>query len=343
MRPRKVIQRFLGWVPQSRRPRLLVALAAVTLVAAAVAGSIYLIGRSGSPSATPTPLPPLACDAPPLIDPVPQEREAGWRRVAAPPADDCFSLSPTVGDVSGIAPESAFVLVSEVPLDTSALAERVRAEPALNLEVEPLAAEQASARPDLRAEYRYSVQSTEPMAPGQVYRFTLLDSAGETPLRTWAFQTQSVLRVVQTLPADQSTEVPLNIGIELTFSHDGVEGVEARWRIDPPVQGRFEVHKRVVVFVPKELQANTLYTVTLEAGLTVPGSAIETASEFRFQFETGSGERTGETPGGPPGLQFSRLTWESSTGEPPALALFGYDAGAELTLPFTVYRFAGRG
>ncbi|HLA18240.1 MAG TPA: MG2 domain-containing protein [Dehalococcoidia bacterium] len=342
MRPRKVLQRFLGWVPQSRRSRLLGALAAVTLVAVAVAGSIYLAGRSEAPPATPTPLPPLACDAPPLIDPLPQEREDGWRRVAAPPADDCFSLSPTVEDVSGIAPESGFVLVSKDPLDAAALAERIRAVPALDLEIEPLAAEQASARPDLKADYRYSIRSTEPMASGQVYRFTLLDSAGETPLRTWAFQTQSVLRVVQTLPADQSTEVPLNIGIELTFSHDGVDGVEARWEIAPAVQGRFEVHKRVVAFVPKELQANTLYTVTLKPGVTVPDSELEMTADFRFQFETGSEERTGETPGGPPRLQFSRLTWEASTGEPPALALFGYDAApAKLTLPFTAYRFAG--
>jgi len=342
MGPRKVLHRFLGWVPQNRRSRLLGALAAVTLVATAVAGSIYLVGRSDSPPTTPTPLPPLACDGPPLIDPLPQQREDDWRRVAVLPADDCFSLSPTVEDVSGIAPESEFLLVSKDPLDAASLAERIKSEPALKLEVKPSGSDQASARPGGNAEYRYSIQPMEAMAPGQVYRFTLLDSAGETPLRTWAFQTQSVLRVVQTLPADQSTEVPLNIGIELTFSHGGVDGVQERWEIDPPVQGRFEVHKRVVVFVPKELQANTLYTVTLKPGVTVLGSELEITADFRFRFETGSGDRTGETPGGPPRLQFSRLTWESSTGEPPALALFGYDAGpAKLTLPFTVYRFAG--
>src|SRR3990172_11075971 len=333
MRPRKVLQRFLGWVPQNRRSRLLGGLTAVTLVAAVAAGFIYLAGRTEAPPVTPTPLPPLACDAPPLIDPLAQVAEDGWQRVPAPPAEDCFSLSPTVEEVSSIAPESEFVLVSKDPLDAAALAKRIRTEPALQLEVQPIASEQASARPGRNAEYRYSVQPKEPMAPGQVYRFTLLDSAGATPLRTWAFQTQSVLRVVQTLPADQSTEVPLNIGIELTFSHDGVDGVEERWEIDPPVQGRFEVHKRVVVFVPKELQANRLYTVTLKAGVTVAGSELETTADYGFQFETGSEERTGETPGGPPRPPFSPLTWESSTGEPPALALFGYETGsARLTL-----------
>src|SRR3990170_5902139 len=105
MRLRKVLQGFLGWVPQNRRSRLLGALAAVTLVAAVVAGSIYPVGRSEAPPvtpATPTPLPPLACDAPPLIDPLLQGAEDGWRRGLAPPAADCFSPSPTVEDVRGI-------------------------------------------------------------------------------------------------------------------------------------------------------------------------------------------------------------------------------------------------
>src|SRR3990172_8681109 len=124
MRPRKVLQRFLGWVPQNRRSRLLGALAAVTLVAAVVAGSIYLVGRSEAPPVTPATAAPLACDAPPLIDPIPQGAEDGWRRVPAPPADDCFSLSPTVEEISGIAPESGFVLVSKDPLDAAALAKR---------------------------------------------------------------------------------------------------------------------------------------------------------------------------------------------------------------------------
>src|SRR3972149_4868105 len=155
MRPRKVLQRFLGWVPQNRRSRLLGARA-----------------------------------APPLIDPRPQGAEDGWRRVLAPPADDCFSLSPTVEEVSGIAPESEFVLVSKDPLDAAALAKRIRTEPALQLEVQPIASGRASARPGRNAEYRYSVPPKEPLAPGQVYRFTLLDSAGATPLRTWGFQPQ---------------------------------------------------------------------------------------------------------------------------------------------------------
>src|SRR3990172_8662871 len=97
MRPRKVLQRFLGWVPQNRRSRLLGGLPAVTLVAAVAAGSIYLAGRSEAPPVTPTPLPPLVCDAPPLIDPLPQVAEKGWQGVAAPPAEGCFSPSPPPG------------------------------------------------------------------------------------------------------------------------------------------------------------------------------------------------------------------------------------------------------
>ena len=69
--------------------------------------------------------------------------------------------------------------------------------------------------------------------------------------------------------------------------------------------------KRVVVFVPKELQANTLYTVTLKPGVTVPDSELEMTADFRFQFETGSEERTGETPGEPPRRRYCR--WSGLT------------------------------
>jgi hypothetical protein len=148
---------------------------------------------------------------------------------------------------------------------------------------------------------------------------------------------------VQTLPRNESTDVPLNIGIELTFSHDGVAGVEDRFAISPSTPGRFETHKRVVVFVPKALKPRTLYTVTLRPGATIEGSKQRIDQPFTFRFETGTDERSGDTPTDPL-LQFGRAVWESATTEAPVVSLFFMPSENDPILEsirFTVYRFPG--
>jgi hypothetical protein len=87
--------------------------------------------------------------------------------------------------------------------------------------------------------------------------------------------------VVQTLPRDQATDVPLDTGIELTFSHEGVSGAESYFRIEPPVKvGSRPTSARW--FVPRQLPAvATLYSVTLGAGVGVEGSD-QTLAETPF-------------------------------------------------------------
>jgi hypothetical protein len=173
-----------------------------------------------------------------------------------------------------------------------------------------------------------------------LYRFTLVEEEGERPLRSWAFQAREPLSVVQTLPADATSDVPLDTGIEVTFSHDGIAGYEEQIDVDPPVEGRFERHKRVVVFVPKELQPETLYTVTVRAGVTLAGSDATLSEDHVFRFETGATDREPETAYDPV-LEFTRRTFEMPTGEAPVLALFTSEPGNNLSASFTVYRFVG--
>jgi len=344
-RPPGPVYRLRRWLSGGRRRQLLAgALSLAT--AAAVAAAVYFITQGGGGGEVivgpPTPGASV-CDAPTVIEPPAAAPSDDWQDMALPPIDDCFRLTATNSDAAGVALDSAFVLEARDPVDLASLASRLEVEPDLEFDIVAIGDSQVSAHPGVLAAAgaRYRIQPKAPLSEDSIYRFSLLTEAGGLPIRTWAFQTQRPLRVVQTLPADQSADVPLNIGIELTFSHDGVTGVQDSFRIDPPVQGRFETHKRVVVLVPKELQPETLYTVTLGAGVGIAGSDQTLAQEFVFQFETGSEGRTGETPGGAPALQFSRRVWESATSEPPALALFRWGDEATRTgaLPFAVYRF----
>jgi hypothetical protein len=334
------------WLNSSRR-RPILAGAFSLATAAAVAVAVYFITQGGGggevivgPS-TPTA---SVCDMPTVIEPPAAAPSDDWQSLTLSPVNDCFRLTATTSDAAGVALDSAFVLEAREPVESASLASRLQVEPNLEFEVVAIGDSEVSAQPGAitAAGTLYRIQPAAPLAEDTVYRFTLLNEAGGLPISTWAFQTERPLRVVQTLPADQSTDVPLNLGIELTFSHDGVTGVQDNFRITPAVQGRFETHKRVAVFVPKELQPETLYTVTLGTGVGIAGSDQTLAEEFTFQFETGSEERTGETPG-QPSLQFNRRVWESAAAEAPALGLFkGWSESVTMpaTLPFSVYRFA---
>jgi len=301
------------------------------VAAVSIAAGVLIFAGEGGTGPGPSPTPFVGeCSNPTLIDQLPAAPGDGWEPAPAPQFNDCFSLTPSSSDAGGVAIDTAFVLESKEPQDAAQLFQRILVEPAVELRM----VEEVSHGPG----YRYQITPASALAEGQVYRFTLLDKPQGQEVRSWAFQTQQPLRVVQTLPANQATGVPTNVGIELTFSHDGVTGAQERFEIDPATEGRFEVHKRVLVFVPQELAKTTLYTVTLKAGAGLTGSGETMEQDFRFQFETGASDRTGDTPGPPP-LQFSRRAWESSTADAPAVALFGADLTNATTLPFTVYRF----
>jgi alpha-2-macroglobulin len=334
-----MLRQVINWLREDRRR---MAAAAVVTVAAAALGSggIYLSSTGGGGPAPTQTSAPGVCNEPTLIDAPASGGPADWQHVQAPSASGCFSLTAANSDASGVAPDTSFNLEALEAQDAAQLASRIQVEPAVELKVEAVSNDQTSSAIPSRASYSYRVTPAAPLGEGKVYKFTLLDSPGGQPIRSWAFETQSPLRVVATLPADQATAVPINIGIELTFSADGVTGVEQHFQIDPPVEGRFEIHKRVAVFVPTALAKETLYTVTLKSGVSIPGSNQTIAQDFRLQFETGSSDRAGETPGQAP-IQFSRRAWESSTQEAPAVALFGQDIANASSLPFTVYQFAG--
>ena len=237
-------------------------------------------------------------------------------------------MTATISDAIGVAADTEFVLASEDDLPVDAVRTLLHVEPSVELSVEREAAGQ------------YRISAAQPLEPGTVYRFLIADASATTPhvLASFAFQTKTSVGVVQSIPRDQSTAVPVNTGIELTFTQEGVQEIEGHFRIEPNVAGRFEVHQRVSVFVPQdELAPSTLYTITVTSGLSVEGSADVMANDFVLRFETGESERTGETARRPV-LNFTRKSAESSTSEAPALETYTSTEGA-VALSVHVYRF----
>lgn len=96
-----------------------------------------------------------------------------------------------------------------------------------------------------------------------------------------AFGVQSVL------PDDKTTGVPVNTGIEITFSDKGYADIDSLFSITPDVKGKFERHGKTVVFVPgNELKYSTVYTVTLKAGVKNSATGAITTEDTVFSFET---------------------------------------------------------
>jgi len=304
--------------PSTRRRRSVIA--GIVLAAAALAAVVIVVVAmrgGGSPARTAVVAPLPTIDHQPTAD--------GWQTADLALPDDTYSLQPTKVTDAGVAVASAFDLESTAGhIDEKAASGMLRVDPPVEFAIKRESGSKLRIQP--AAELRRET----------AYHFTLVDPGDQHEIRSWAFQTESPLRIVQSLPGDRSAGVPATTGIELTFSHDGVTGVEQRFHIEPAVEGRFETHKRVVVFVPAKLEFRTLYTVTLDPGVGVEGAALTMDEPFSFSFETASAPLDPDQNQNP-GATFSRLLNESGTANPPTLEIRSYSP-AELS--FEVYRYA---
>lgn len=186
------------------------------------------------------------------------------------------TLEPAAFDPAGLDPSGELVLTSRRPLTLAAVEAALAVEPAVSVRIQQADSEGT----------RFTIAPAAALEPNRVYRFRLAREAGLDRDYQWSFQTRAEFRLLGTLPAHQSTGVPVETGIEFTFSHDDYEDPSAYFSISPPVNGRWERHKKTAVFVPRDpLQPGTIYTVTLKEGLgRIRGEGK--LGEYTFAFET---------------------------------------------------------
>jgi hypothetical protein len=268
----------------------------ITLIGVGVAAPWAWRGPTASPSppASPAGSPPASPSASP---------DEAWESVELLPLVTAATLEATPLDAAGIAPDATFALTSLTDEPAVVMAERITTEPPIDLDVRSGADEHSAVLAPRQA-----------LEPGVQYRVELLDPEGSLNT-SWAFRVRSPVRVVSTIPGDQTTGVPVLSGIEVTFDQDGVADLRDHFRIEPAVSGRFERHGRIQVFVPDKLDPATLYTVTVTAGLARLGSDLALESDVVIRFETeGQTDRSDW-------LRFTRDTIESSPAEPPLLGV----------------------
>lgn len=288
--------------------------------AAAAAGTVVLTGMvvlgmvlgsvrgPARPSQTPSP------NARSSVSPS-EPGQAGWTSLELPPYQPVAELIPTEIDGSGISAATQFTLRSHDTTPAVELAAGLRASPAVELAV--------TAGPSADVAI---VRPLSPLIPGAQYAFELLAPDGAL-LGAWDFRTGGPLHVVTTLPGNETTQVPLDTGIEIVFDQDGVTQLEGHLTINPATPGRLERHGRTWAFVPSaNLSPSTLYTVDVTPGVPIDGSDQVLEEGVTFRFETaGEGRSTA------PMVFFGAPLREALPGEAPVLPVSVYDPNDDVS------------
>ncbi len=218
-----------------------------------------------------------------------------------------FSLRASISDIEGINAETTFVLKSSKVFSEDEIKKFIVFTPSVTFSVKkiangtsfiPIAYAASSAEEDnsLAPAATYEIKPNEPLGEQKIYRVAVTDKDIADKEYQWAFQVKSPFQIVSTNPANHSTYVPTNTGIEMVFNREDVLDPQSSFDISPKVDGTFEQRKGTFVFLPKGLSEKMMYTVTVKKGLKTEASGETFDSDYVFSFETGEKEYTGIKP-----------------------------------------------
>ena len=185
-----------------------------------------------------------------------------------------LKLTPLLTDKAGVNIESGFKLIlpKGIKLDEKVIQEKLEVIPALDFIFE-------------KVDDGLVIKPKKVLQSNKVYTFKI-NLPEQNIKESWAFQTRREFKIVSVLPGNKETNVPLNTGIEIVFSHSNIKDFEKNFSINPKVEGTFELHKNIAVFVPKELTANTIYTATIGRGVSQADSKEALKEDYSFSFQT---------------------------------------------------------
>ena len=221
-------------------------------------------------------------------------------------ADTAVKITALESDSLGVSPTSAFKLVFDKAPDEKELATSLSVKPEQTFHLKKVSGSE------------YSMEFEKPLVKDSIYRFIFSDKSTGAE-QSWAFQTKKTLNVIRTLPRDKGTQVPGNSGIEITFSHENIENADKYFEITPKTGGRFELHKKTLVFVPDKLEEATIYTVTIKSGIGVKGSSDTLENDYTFSFQT---NEPGSNDGNRRNFGFSDVMYSFTPQAAPALQVY---------------------
>ncbi len=196
-----------------------------------------------------------------------------------------FSVVPQSGSDGNMATDGSFLITCDNSFNTEDLQEIVRLEPQSEFTLEA-----KGGFLWFGGGGEYILTPTTPLEEGTLYN-VVIGRDGVDELRRWAFQTALPAGVVNSDPIDGQEYIGLDRGLEFTMSHDGMD-ISEHFSIEPHVEGSFDNYGRVWVFMPSQLlEMDTLYTVTIAAGVQSSDPDVVMEEDYTVKFRTDMGSR----------------------------------------------------
>ena len=237
-----------------------------------------------------------------------------------------FILAPTITGLTGVDSMSSFVLRTPEGYSDSL--------PFVSIDGQP---QPVVTRED---DNTFIVTPAIPLTANDLFVFRVAAGDGEI---SWVFQTAVLFEITSTLPRNQSTNVPVRTGIEINFSYGEATDIADYFRIYPHVEGEFMFRGSTAIFMPGEpLEHGMIYTVTLQAGLGLPGKSDALSHDYIFMFETAP-ESGISLSYKEPEIYFDSQHVEFPSFSAPSVSYWlGYRQSARPAIYFDVYRIDDR-
>ncbi len=185
-------------------------------------------------------------------------------------------ITPTVSDSNGVYTDSAFLIDGEAFKDKEQLLSQLTTSVDIPFSVAKT------------VEGNYLLTFKSSLAPASMCSFMIDDGAGND--RSYAFQTKADFAVRSVFPKDSAT-VPLDTGVEISFTNDNFTDFEKYIKISPETDYTMEkVSNRLVIIPTENWRHDTYYTVTVKKGLSnSSGEALD--EDFTSVFYAAESER----------------------------------------------------
>ncbi|MBN2259887.1 MAG: hypothetical protein JW702_05060 [Clostridiales bacterium] len=189
-----------------------------------------------------------------------------------------FNVEVSDGDIGGIDLETEFIITSSEEVNLDLIENSVKVYPEIEYKITK------------KSSNEFTLKPKEPLLKNQVYKIEIKSEEQDYDF-SWAFQTKKDLMVVSSIPASMSSYVPINSGIEIVFNNRNVVDFEKYFHIEPQVDGKFTSNGYSKIFIPDQLEYNTVYNVTIDKELGVDDSDLILNEDYDFSFTT---ESTGD-------------------------------------------------
>jgi hypothetical protein len=136
---------------------------------------------------------------------LPKLRQSAQIKLGSP---DGLSVTADRQDSLGTFVDSRFTLKTDNDIKSTDLKNSLTFFPEIDFDIQSISSRQ------------FTIIPKSALQNNHIYKIQVKTS---TRNFSWAFQTKNDFRIVQTLPRNRATYVPLNTGIEISFSHDNWE------------------------------------------------------------------------------------------------------------------------